>query len=217
MTRAASYGSRTRYRARVSPGPTLTPASGPCRWANAFSSVTSSPMNTTALAEIWVRSASTAMPLWVAITDSSTTSLPWVTLMPGQVAGPVRIASSTTAATSGAAARVCTATLAGLTSRRTPGRRRTSADNVSTSSVRSCCASGASASTNPTSNSEPWLPTRCTSLGSRDSAARSRRARPDITATVVCGRLASARTAATASLSGTALVGSATIGASVPS
>ena len=41
---------------------------------------------------------------------------------------------------------------------------------------------------NPRSNSEPWLPTRCTSLGSRESVARSRSARPEITATVVCGK-----------------------------
>lgn len=67
------------------------------------------------------------------------------------------------------------------------------------------------------SNSEPWLPTRWISLGSRDSAARSRSARPETTATVVCGSEASARTAATDSGSGTALLGSATIGARVPS
>src|SRR5207248_10626457 len=60
----------------------------------------------------------------------NSTLFPYTTLFRS---GPVRIASSTTAATSGAAARVCTATLAGLTSRRTPGRRRTSADNVSRS------------------------------------------------------------------------------------
>ncbi len=67
------------------------------------------------------------------------------------------------------------------------------------------------------SNSEPWLPTRCTSLGSRDSVARSRSARPETTATVVCGSEARARTAATASGSGCASVGSSTMGARVPS
>ena len=40
----------------------------------------------------------------------------------------------------------------------------------------------------PRSNSEPWLPTRWTSLGSRESVARSRRARPEMTATTVWGR-----------------------------
>jgi hypothetical protein len=48
-------------------------------------------------------------------------------------------------------------------------------------------------------------------------AARSRSARPEITATVVCGNAANARIAATASGSGAAFVGSATMGASVPS
>jgi hypothetical protein len=133
----------------------LTLRSGPWSWANAFSSVTSSPRNTTALADICTRSVSSASPLWVVITDSSTTSLPWVTLMPGQLAGPVRIASSTIWVTSGSAPRVCTATLAGLTSSRIPCRRRTSPEIVSTSSVCRVCRSGASASTNPTSNSEP--------------------------------------------------------------
>jgi hypothetical protein len=67
------------------------------------------------------------------------------------------------------------------------------------------------------SNSEPWLPTRYTSLGSRDSVARSRSDRPETTATVVCGRVASPRTALTASGSGAASAGSSTMGASVPS
>ena len=83
--------------------------------------------------------------------------------------------------------------------------------------VRTATSSGESRSTKPMSNSEPWLPTRCTSLGSRESAARSRSARPETTATVVCGSAASARTAATDSGSGTAVLGSSTIGASVPS
>ena len=65
-------------------------------------------------------------------------------------------------------------------------------------------ASGVSRSTKPTSNSLPCEPTRWTSLGSRESVARSRSARPETTATVVCGSAASVRTAATASGSGTA-------------
>ena len=56
----ASTGPETRWWATVSPSPTLTPRSGPWSWANAFSSVTSSPKNTTALAAICIRSASTA-------------------------------------------------------------------------------------------------------------------------------------------------------------
>jgi hypothetical protein len=54
-------------------------------------------------------------------------------------------------------------------------------------------------------------------LGRRDSAARSRNARAEITHTVVCGSVDSARTAATDSGLGVALVGSSTIGANVPS
>ena len=67
------------------------------------------------------------------------------------------------------------------------------------SRVRSAAASGAIRAAKPTSNSEPWLPTSRTSLGSRDSAARSRSARPEMTATVVCGSEASSRIAAAAS------------------
>ncbi|MCW2428411.1 hypothetical protein M2260_003319 [Rhodococcus erythropolis] len=67
------------------------------------------------------------------------------------------------------------------------------------------------------SNSEPWLPTNCTSAGSRDSAARSLRARPEITAAVVDARLARERSARTVSARGYALSGLATMGAIVPS
>ena len=86
-----------------------------------------------------------------------------------------------------------------------PGGRAAISRSSSRSRVRSAISSGASRSTKPMSNSEPWLPTRWTSLGRRDSAARSRSARPETTATVVCGSAASARTAATASGSGTAV------------
>ncbi len=92
-TRTASSGSSTRYPALVSPWPILMPTSGPCRCAKAFSSVTSSPMNSTALADSCMRSASTAVPLWVGRTSSSMTSLPWVTCTPDQLAGPAAIAS----------------------------------------------------------------------------------------------------------------------------
>ncbi len=71
--------------------------------------------------------------------------------------------------------------------------------------------------TNPTSNSEPWLPTRCTSAGSRDIAASSRSARPEMTAVVVSGKMASDRSADTASGSGRTDHGSPVTGASVPS
>ncbi len=67
------------------------------------------------------------------------------------------------------------------------------------------------------SNSVPWLPTRYTSDGSRDSAASSRRARPEMTAAVVSGRHASDRSALTASGEGCTDRGSAVIGARVPS
>ncbi len=119
-TRTASSGLSTRYPAAVSPWPILTPTSGPCSWMKAFSSVTSSPRNSTALEDICMRSASMAVPLWVAITDSSITCLPLVTCTSGHAAGPDRTASATESATSGAALRRCTAMLAGLRSSRTP-------------------------------------------------------------------------------------------------
>ena len=140
-----------------------------------------------------------------------------MTCTPAQLAGPSKIASRTASASAGAAVRVCTAMLAGLGSSRTPGLFATISSIAFWIRVRRSTSSGASRWTNPMSNSDPWLPTRCTSLGSRDSVARSRSARPDTTATVVCGRAASARTAATASGSGLAADGSSTIGARVPS
>lgn len=48
---------------------------GPCREANAFSSVTSSPKNTAALEASWCRMMSSALPLSVGTTDSSITAL----------------------------------------------------------------------------------------------------------------------------------------------
>jgi hypothetical protein len=71
--------------------------------------------------------------------------------------------------------------------------------------------------TNPMSNSEPWLPMRCTSPGSRDIAASSRRARPEMTAVAVAGNMASDRSADAASGSGRTDHRSLVIGASVPS
>ena len=174
-------------------------------------------MNSTALAASWVRSWSIAVPLLVTTTDSSMTSLPWVTVTPSQVAGPLRTASTARAAVCGSTPRVCTATLAGLRSRRMPGCSAAISRSASRSRCRTAISSGVRRSTKPMSNSEPWLPTRCTSLGSRESVARSRSARPETTATLVCGSEARARTAATDSGSGTALLGSSTIGASVPS
>ncbi len=47
---ATSSVSSMRYSASVSPSPTFTPRSGPVSRANAFSSVTSSPTNTAAVA-----------------------------------------------------------------------------------------------------------------------------------------------------------------------
>ncbi len=67
------------------------------------------------------------------------------------------------------------------------------------------------------SNSEPCDPTRWTSAGSRERDARSRRARPEMTATSVCGRPARLRSATLVSRSGSAFIGSSTIGATVPS
>ena len=103
------------------------PRSGPASRANAFSSVTSSPMNMAAVAPAWWRSTSRAWPLSVCTTASSITALPSVTCTPVQVAGPERTAFSTASACSGAALRTCTATLAGLTSSCTPGWSATSA------------------------------------------------------------------------------------------
>ena len=69
----------------------------------------------------------------------------------------------------------------------------------------------------PMSNSEPWLPTRFTSAGSRESVARSRSARPEMTAVVVSCRPASDLRAPTDSGSGRASSGFSVMGASVPS
>ena len=174
-------------------------------------------MKIAAVALTWWRSASSALPLSVCTTASSITALPSVTCTPSQVAGPERTASSTRSATWSSALRTCTATLAGLASSVTPGSPLTISRTPRCSAVRSSVACGSSSCTKPTSNSEPWLPTRCTSAGSRDSVARSRSARPEMTAVVVAGRAASERRACTDSGSGLAAVGSATIGARVPS
>ena len=61
--------------------------------------------------------------------------------------------------------------------------------------------------TKPVSNSEPWLPTRCTSAGIRDNVARSRSARPDISAAAVDGNAASSRSAAADSVKRARVVG----------
>ena len=53
--------------------------SGPCSRRNAFSSVTSSPMNTAAEAPSWCRRMSSACPLSVWMTANSKTALPSVT------------------------------------------------------------------------------------------------------------------------------------------
>ncbi len=59
-SRATSSGSSTRSAAKLAPGPTLMPRSGPVSRLNASSSVTSSPMNIAAVAPTWWRSASSA-------------------------------------------------------------------------------------------------------------------------------------------------------------
>ena len=69
----------------------------------------------------------------------------------------------------------------------------------------------------PLSNSEPWLPTRLTSSGRRLITARSRSARPEITAACVAGNSERPRKARIESRSGRARDGSSTIGAMVPS
>lgn len=90
------------------------------------------------------------------------------------------------------------------------------------SSVRSISSSSALArastgETNPVSNSEPWLPTRCTRSDTPDSARSTARALPEISETVVAGSSASSSSAAAEAGSGRASAGLDTIGASVPS
>ena len=187
-------------------------------WANAFSSVTSSPRKSTALADACVRSASTAVPLSVATTDSSIDLLAVrdVDVGPGGRAVCDRV--ERLLATSGSAPRVCTATLAGFVSSRTPGWARGDRSQLGEQPVVELEQLGCE----PLDEADVEL--RAVAADEVDLAraagrasARSRSARPETTATVVCGRAASARTAATASGSGTAAVGSSTSGASVPS
>ena len=107
--------------------------------------------------------------------------------------------------------------LAGLISIATPGNSAAIAARVSLILRNSALADSSMPCTKPVSNSEPWLPTRCTSAGIRDNVARSRSARPDISAAAVEGNAASSRSAAADSSSGRASSGLATIGAMVPS
>ena len=107
--------------------------------------------------------------------------------------------------------------LAGFISIATPGNSAAMAARVSLILRSSALADSSMPCTKPVSNSEPWLPTRCTSAGMRDSVARSRSARPEISAAVVDGSAASSRSAAADSASGRASSGLATIGAMVPS
>ena len=107
--------------------------------------------------------------------------------------------------------------LAGLISIATPGYSAAIAPSASLILRSNAFAASSMACTNPVSNSEPWLPTRCTSAGIRDRVARSRSARPEISAAMVDGSAASSRIAAADSVSGRASSGLATIGAMVPS
>jgi hypothetical protein len=150
-------------------------------------------------------------------TDSSTTEVPSVTCTPSQAPGPDRILASSCLAIAGSAWRTCTATLAGLTSSTAPGCLLVIFRTASTIRAFRARVRRSSVWTNPMSNSEPWLPMRCTSPGSRDIAASSRRARPEMTAVVVAGNMASDRSADAASGSGRTDHRSLVIGASVPS
>ncbi len=85
---ATSSVPSTRYAARVSPSPTLTPTSGPVSVAKASSSVRSSPRKITADAPQRWRIVSRALPLLVATTPSSTTFLPSLVATPARAPGP---------------------------------------------------------------------------------------------------------------------------------
>ena len=85
--------SATWWRARVSPGPTRTPTSGPRRVAKACSSVGLSPTKRTAEAPTRWRSDSRARPLSVSTTRSSTASSLWWVWTPSRAAGPASMSS----------------------------------------------------------------------------------------------------------------------------
>ena len=96
------------------------PMSGPCSRRNAFSSVTSSPMNTVAEAPSWCRRMSSACPLSVWMTANSKTALPSV-ICASQCCEAACAFFSASLASAGSALRTCSATLAGLISIATPG------------------------------------------------------------------------------------------------
>ncbi len=154
------------------------------------------------------------MSVW--ITANSSTALPSVIWASHVCAHAIAFVSASSAS-AGSALRTCSATLAGLISIVTPGYSAAIAPSASLILRSSAFAASSMPWTKPVSNSEPWLPTRCTSAGIRDSVARSRSARPEISAATVDGSAASARSAAADSVSGRASAGLATIGAMVPS
>ena len=173
-------------------------------------------MNTAAEAASWCRRMSSACPLSVWMTANSKTALPSV-ICASQCCEAACAFVSASLPSAGSALRTCRATLAGLISMATPAYSAAIALKASLILPSSALAASSIACTKPVSNSEPWLPTRWTSAGIRDSVARSRSARPEISAAVVDGRAASERSAAADSVRGRASSGFATIGAMVPS
>ena len=190
--------------------------SGPCSRRNAFSSVTSSPKKTVAEAPSWCRRMSSACPLSVWMTANSRTALPSV-ICASQCCETACAFSSASRAVGGIGVAHVQRDAGGLDLDGNAGE---------------LCGDRAQRVLDPAKQRLGRIVDRVHEAGVElgtvaadqmdlgghpDSVARSRSARPEISAAVVDGRAASARSAAADSASGRASSGFATIGAMVPS